>query len=151
MKRIAAALMIVGATIGFGQAAEAYPPEAPTATPSDPTPAAGGAFEIVVSDCPEGETVVFSFQGQTAEDTCEGGVARASFAAPTVADTYTGTAQVGDQTLSFSVTVEQVPTSTSLPDTGGGSSAVTVITFAAALVIIGAGMFGVALTRRRRA
>lgn len=157
MKRIALAMVIAGALLGFGSAAEAhasrglveYPPGAPSIAVSDATPAAGGRFTATVT-CTDPEGVTFTFQGQSQQVTCASGTASASFAAPSAAGTYAVTAQlaVTGVSVTTNVTVATGPTA-GLPATGGGSTDNT-LWIAGALLLAGAGMFLVAQQRRRQ-
>ena len=146
MKRqVAAAVITLGATIGFGQVADAYPPDPPEAEVDDPTPTPGGDFVVTVPDCVEGETVEITFEGVTETTTCTDGTASASFAAPTSGGTFTGTVTTEGGSASFAVTVVVED----LPATGGGDSAGTVIWMGGGLLIAGAAMLTVGVRRRR--
>ena len=148
LKRLAAALMITGASVFAGGAVTHadYPPGAGTATISDATPDAGSTFTVTATACQAGETVTFVFQGVTKAATCSGTTATASFSAPATGGAFTGTASYGTSggTVSFTV---NVPAPGGLPATGSSGSNTT-MTIAAVLLAAGVGIFLV--SRRRR-
>ena len=170
MKRLAAVLMIAGAAVLAGHSiASAYPVGGPTAGTSAPTTVAGSTFTVAVNPCDVGSIWTFTFQGTTVSATCTAanhgafllgiiapatGTASATFTAPTAPGTYSGTATSGTTTLTFSIVVQQAAPPAEpgggIPATGSDSTTPTV-TIAVVLLVVGAGMFGVAHLRRRSA
>jgi LPXTG-motif cell wall-anchored protein len=149
MKKFALALLAVSASIfGLSAVANAYPP-APDANVVTPVaPAAGADFTVEVGCEPDGDNVVFEFNGATQTAVCTAGSASATFTAPTAPGAYSGT-YTGAATGSFSVTIAApVVPGGGLPATGSdGTSTMTIIAFG--LFAVGAGLFGVSQMRRR--
>jgi LPXTG-motif cell wall-anchored protein len=165
MKKLAVALVMVGAIVvaTTAPAQASYNngnSRAPTMSATVVTP--GGPFTVTVG-CLIGESIVFTFQGNTITVTCANnafvqaatldGTASATFNAPTAAGTYTGTVDYpAAPTETFSITVQAVTATTSpttgLPATGSDSTGPTMVV-AAFLVLAGIAMFGVAQHRRR--
>lgn len=175
MKRIGLILMVLGtALIGFNATANAggYPPDQAvrlTATPSSGPP--GFPFTATVSNCFPGETVIFTFLGETVTTTCSTTTFQASaqFTAPDAAGVYSVTAQLTGEgaivpvtdrprfiTINVEViaapttTIPQPPTTPSgtIPATGAsGIDATSTV----AIILVGAGalLLLVAQVRRR--
>lgn len=175
MKRLAIAMIIAGAALlGIQGAASAggYPPDQAvrlTTNPSSGPP--GFPFTATVSNCFPGETVIFTFQGQTQTTTCSETTFQASveFIAPTEAGVYSVVANLTGEgaivpvvdrprTLTFSIEVIGAPTtppstqppttpSGGLPNTGasgiGGTGTI-------AAILVGGGLLLLVVAQVRR-
>ena len=164
-KLVAAAILALG-VVGVTSTAHAYPPNPPVIEPSDPTPAPGEPITVSAA-CVVPETVVFTFNGETKQATCQlvtsagsrdgfafavqfNGIATATFDAPSQPGDFTVTAQLLTTgiTLTSVITVTIPPTDTTIPKVGGGSAAGEIVQTGIGLLLVGVAMSTVASRRR---
>ncbi|MGA1555438.1 MAG: LPXTG cell wall anchor domain-containing protein [Ilumatobacteraceae bacterium] len=162
---IATSCLFVGAGVAQAGAQRPSPdrgynqPE-PETTTDDGTPDPGEEFEVTVVDCSPSTAVEFRYLGELQKQFAdEDGSSSYTFTAPETSGTTSGTVTCDGRVMEFSVTVtaqlppETVPAVTApeevlLPATGGGDNSMTSLTIGGLLLVLGAGLFGVAQRRR---
>jgi LPXTG-motif cell wall-anchored protein len=151
VKKVALSIVALAAVL-FGLVAPAaaspqYPPSGLEVTVTDPTPSPGGTFSVTATGCAEGDTVTFSFNGETQTAVVSGGSATVSFTAPTTPGSYTGTVTCSGVAGDFGIVVPS--SGGTLPATGSDGIAGTTV-IAIGLLGVGLGLFAVATFRRRQ-
>ncbi len=169
MKRIGLILGAVVAAVSMAAGASsvsAYPPgtEA-TVTVSDSTLAPGASFTATFTGCQLGETVNFTLDGTTVQAACNGAAgarrlpsatgaatATATLTAPTAPGTYelVAVGLTSGADASTTIVVAAAAGGGQIPETGSDSS-IPAAQIAGGLVVVGAGLAGVAGIRRRKA
>lgn len=160
MKKLLTALAALLAVFGFAGAGtvsaaeDCYPLCEAALTVSTPAPAPGAKFTATFTGADPGETVKFEFNGGSATATANAeGVAIVELVAPSLGGTFPikATGQTSGRSATASITVTVPPTTTvpggDLPGTGTDSG--QTILMAGGLVVVGAGLAGVAGLRRR--
>lgn len=127
--------------------AAAYPPATPVVTASTSSPVAGAQVTLSARGFVAGAVVTFAIPGATLGTAVANaaGVASLAATAPSTAGTYVITASSPDgRTASLTLTVVAAGT---VPATGSNSRGMSMT--AGVLVLVGAGLLGATLLRRR--
>lgn len=156
MKKLAAVLMVLGATLMVGSTALAYPPGQVIVTIiRGATAPVNGSFQVRVDGCLPGEEVRFRLPANGRAPVIvicsSSGTAIADMVHPGRPGNYGGTAQLlsSGLTLPFNITTTGRPTDVTVPATGGGGSADDMIGIGIGAAALGAGLLVVARQRRR--
>jgi hypothetical protein len=151
-KHLLALLTALLATCALGAAAatpaSAYPPATPLLTTPTPTTTAGASLTLTASGFVSGAVVTFRIASTVAGTAVANasGVATLVASSPPTAGTFTVTATSPDgRTASFTLTV--LAAGAGIPATGTNSQS-TLLT-SGVLVLVGAGLLGATLLRRR--
>lgn len=158
--------IVAAMSIGAGASnVSAYPPGTEsTLILSASTVAPGASFTATFTQCQLGETVNFVLDGTTVQAQCNGAagsrrlpsatgapVATATLTAPTTPGTYdiVATGLTSGAAATATITVAAAAGGGTIPETGSDSS-IPAAQIAGGLVVVGAGLAGVAGVRRRK-
>lgn len=157
MKKLAAVLMVLGATLMTSNAALAYPPgQVIVSIIRGATAPVNDSFQVRVDGCLPGEEVRFTLpangRAPLIQICAPDGTATATMVHPGRPGNFGGTAQLlsSGLTLPFNITTIGRPTDITVPATGGGGSADEMIGIGIGAAALGVGLLVVARQRRRQ-